>query len=104
MNQEQRTLPNIGAIKTPHDGSNIVYWEDVTSAHRISRAINGNFLKLIRNFEPQSDKFMCGPASLAVVMNALKSNKTGEFPLDRDSELFVRRFQQIGRASCRERV
>jgi hypothetical protein len=93
MGQTERILPSLGSVKTPHDGGKIIYWEDVASAHRISRAINGNFLRLIRNFEPQTDKFMCGPASLAIVMNALKANKTGEIPLDRESELFVRRFQ-----------
>jgi hypothetical protein len=93
MGQSERILPKLGSIKTPHDGGKIVYWEDIPSAQRIARAINGNFLRLIRNFEPQADKFMCGPASLAIVMNALKANKTGESPLDRESELYVRRFQ-----------
>ncbi len=93
MGQIERKLPNLGSIKTPHDGGKIIYWEDMPSAHRIARAINGNFLRLIRNFEPQADKFMCGPASLAIVLNALKANKTGDAPVDRESELYVRRFQ-----------
>jgi hypothetical protein len=84
-------LPQIGVFKTPFDGREIVYWEDPRSLQWLSRAsANKAYIKLTRFYETQSDKFMCGPASISVVLNAIKFGSGLPLPLDLEQETFAR--------------
>ncbi len=86
-------LPKIGNFVTRFDGREIVYWEDPRSIRWLSRTpCNRAFARLVRFYEPQADKFMCGPASVAIVLNALKCEGGCELPIDLEHESFPRRF------------
>src|SRR5262245_55848900 len=85
------SLPHIGPFVTPFDGREIVYWEDPRSLFWLSRThANRAFSRLARFYEAQADKFMCGPASVAMVLNALQMETESELPADVDSEKFPR--------------
>jgi hypothetical protein len=84
-------LPNIGPFATPFFGREIVCWEDARSLYWLSRShANKPFTRLARFFEAQADKFMCGPASLAMVLNAIHMGTNSELPIDDGHEQFPR--------------
>ena len=83
-------LPSIGPFVTPFDGREIVYWEDERSLTWLSRTMaNKPFAKIVRFYEAQADKFMCGPATVAIVLNALKMDSPNQLPLDSEHERFA---------------
>lgn len=85
-------LPNIGAFVTPFDGREIVYWEDPRSLYWLSRThANKAFMRLARFYEAQADKFTCGPASIAMVLNAICMESGAVPPVDAECEEFPRR-------------
>ncbi len=79
-------LPELGEFKTSYLGDQIIFWENSQSLQWLARTpANKSFFKLARFFEAQLDKFMCGPASVAMVLNALKLGS--DLQLDADSEI-----------------
>jgi len=50
---------------------------------------NKPFAKIVRFYEAQADKFMCGPATVAIVLNALKMDSPNQLPLDSEHERFA---------------
>lgn len=87
-----KTPPNLGQFSTPHEGEEIVYWEDPRSLLWLTRSFaNKAFNRIVRFYEPQQDKFSCGPASLAIVLNALRVGRCENLPTDPMHEEFARK-------------
>lgn len=88
---ETYRFPELGPFQTPYAGREIVYWEDERSLQWLARTVaNKSFSSLARFYEAQSDKFMCGPASLSMVLNALLMESGRILPYDLRTEEYVR--------------
>lgn len=85
-------LPDLGHFETEYDGHEIINWDHPSSLTWLTRTpANRSFAKLARFFEPQADKFMCGPASIAIILNCLKMGSRQFIPFDSEHESFPRR-------------
>lgn len=85
-------LPDLASLETQYDGDQIVTWEHPKSLVWLTRTpANKSFTKLARFYEPQADKFMCGPATIAIVLNCLKMGSKQFLPFDSEHEAFARR-------------
>lgn len=69
VNKEKSSIENIENKKLT------VQWGDHESNLRFARSSKLNFYKLVNNFEPQVNKFYCGPAAAVIVLNSLLSDK-----------------------------
>src|SRR5687767_12689975 len=82
-------LPDLGS-KPNWEKIGLVPWENPASLEWLSRTLaNKPFTKLARFYEAQADKFMCGPASVAMVLNCIKFSSK-EAPVDDQHESFAR--------------
>lgn len=83
--------PDLAQIENQYDGDKIVPWESSESLNWLNRTpANKSFVKLSRYYEAQADKFMCGPATIAIVLNCLKMGSRQFLPFDADQEKFPR--------------
>ena len=68
----------------PASGAPLVEWDTDESAARFSRSAHkADFFALSNHFVSQDNKVYCGPASSAIVLNALRLGKREGLPQDR---------------------
>ena len=68
----------------PASGAPLVAWDSEESAARFSRSAHkADFFALSNHFVSQDNKIYCGPASSAIVLNALRLGKREGLPQDR---------------------
>ncbi|MCY4589351.1 MAG: phytochelatin synthase [Alphaproteobacteria bacterium] len=70
----------------PAAGATLVEWSSEESAERFSRAEHKvDFFPLSNHFVGQDNRIYCGPASSAIVLNALRLGKREGLPQDRSA-------------------
>jgi hypothetical protein len=67
--------------------SKVLDWNTAESLIRFARSSKVDFIKLVNQFEPQINKFFCGPASSVIVLNTLRI-KNDNFKKPQDLRLF----------------
>ena len=71
-------------LAAPASGTRLVEWDTDESAARFSSSAHkADFFALSNHFVSQDNRIYCGPASSAIVLNALRLGKRGGLPQDR---------------------
>ncbi len=105
-NTNQFNNQKVAELKILNDFINleesIVPWATHESMVRLLRQKSEQlrcFQNLVSCFEPQQDKFMCGPSTIAMILNSIEKSKlftrakaitTSDLPIDKFAEKFAR--------------